>query len=252
MKIRGILFVVLPAALIAVGLYRPASKEDEPQSTGNGFAVVELFTSEGCSSCPPADAVLAKIVAEHPDNVYVLGYHVDYWDRLGWKDAFSNAAYTQRQQEYGRVFKLSSIYTPQAVVNGQKEMVGSEEKNLRAVIAEGLAGPAGKKITLQVHREGNKIRASFVAEARGEDILYIALLQSHAETKVGAGENNGHTLQHVNIVRDLKTAATGISGSVEFTLPQGLQAKDYKLVAFLQNNKAGNLSLTGVTGADIP
>ncbi len=238
MKIRGVLFVVLPAALLAVGVYRHSGMNDEPDNAGTGFAVVELFTSEGCSSCPPADEALTKIVAEHKDNVFVLGYHVDYWDRLGWKDAFSDAAYTRRQQEYARVFKLSSIYTPQAVVNGRKEMVGSEEKNLRATIAEDLAGPAGKKIALQAHAEGNKIRVSFVAGDRGDDILYIALVQSHAETKVGAGENSGRRLQHVNIVRELKTAAIGNSGSVDFSVPQGLQAKDCALIAFLQSKKA--------------
>lgn len=252
MKIPSVLFVVLPAALIAVGLYRPASKKDEPKGAGAGFAVVELFTSEGCSSCPPADEVLTKIAAEHKDNVYVLGYHVDYWDRLGWKDVYSSADYTQRQQQYAQVMKLSSIYTPQAIVNGQKEMVGSQEKDLRAVIAEDLAGPAGKKITLRAISKGATIRASFTVEGRGDDILYIALVQSHAETKVGAGENSGRRLQHINIVRELRTAPAGRSGSVDLDIPQGLQAKDCKLIAFLQSNKTGDLSLTGATGTTIP
>jgi hypothetical protein len=251
MKIPGVFFVVLPAALLAVGVYRHSEKESGPMDTGAGFAVVELFTSEGCSSCPPADEVLAKIVAEHKDNVYVLGYHVDYWDRLGWKDAYSSAAYTRRQQEYARVMKLGSIYTPQAVVNGQKEMVGSQEKDLRAVIAEDLAGAGGKKITLRAQREGKNIVASFVTEGRGDDKLYIALVQSHAETSVGAGENSGRRLQHVNIVRELKTAAAGNSGSVDFAIPQGLQAKDCTLIAFLQSSKAGDISVTGACSTDI-
>jgi hypothetical protein len=281
MKKRVILLLLaLPAGfLLIAGFYRPASTKlvspetlyswrsripaDAPlrieEAAGPGFAVVELFTSEGCSSCPPADAVLARIAAENKDNVYVLGFHVDYWDRLGWKDAFSNAAYTHRQQEYGRVLRLSSIYTPEAVVNGEREMVGSDEKALRSVIAEDLKKPGGKKIVLHAVGAGAgtgagagvTIKVNYQVADRGEDVLYLALVQAHAETKVGAGENNGKKLEHVNIVRDLKTAA-GSAGSVEFAAPQGLTAKDCKVIAFLQSNKGGGITLTGASGADIP
>src|SRR5476649_2001101 len=93
-----------------------------------GFAVIELFTSEGCSSCPPADALVAKVQKESADKpVYILAFHVDYWNRLGWKDAFSSAEYSYRQSQYARWLKLSSVYTPQIVVNGHTEFVGSEE-----------------------------------------------------------------------------------------------------------------------------
>jgi hypothetical protein len=253
MKKRVILFVlVLPAVfLLVVGFFSSWRSRVPVSEAGPGFAVVELYTSEGCSSCPPADVVLGKIAAEYKDNVYVLGFHVDYWDRLGWKDAFSSAVYTQRQQEYGRVLKLSSIYTPEAVVNGEKEMVGSDEKALRSVIAGDLKKPAGKKIVLHALGAGAAIKVNYQVADRGDDILYIALVQAHAETRVGAGENNGRKLEHVNIVRDLKTAAAGNAGSVEFGLPQGLKAKECKVIAFLQNNKGGGLSLTGAAGADI-
>src|ERR1700733_12538487 len=133
MKKSDILLAVgLPAVLLLAGFCLHSGKSAEPlallpvvSASGHpgvpagaepGFAVVELFTSEGCSSCPPADEVLAKIATEYKDYVYVLGFHVDYWDRLGWKDVYSSADYTRRQQEYARAFKLSSIYTPEAVV----------------------------------------------------------------------------------------------------------------------------------------
>src|SRR6476619_4430550 len=97
------------------------ANEKEP-----GFAVVELFTSEGCSSCPPADNLLARIQKEDMDKqVYLLAYHVDYWDRQGWKDRFSDAAFTQHQQQYAEWLHLNSVYTPQMVVNGKEEFVGS-------------------------------------------------------------------------------------------------------------------------------
>src|SRR5438128_7545114 len=93
-----------------------SSAKNNTANNDKGFAVVELFTSEGCSSCPPADDAVAKLLKEHGNNVYVLGYHVDYWDNLGWKDSFSNAAYTQLQREYAKTFKLSSVYTPQLII----------------------------------------------------------------------------------------------------------------------------------------
>ncbi len=230
-----------------------------PPASGPGFAVVELFTSEGCSSCPPADAVLAKIAAEYKENVYVLGFHVDYWDRQGWKDIYSNADYTQRQMGYARVFKLSSIYTPEAVVNGGKELVGSDEKGLLTDIEADLQGAEGKKIVLQAAGDGtsaagngNNIKVNYQAPNRGSDILYIALVQSHAETKVGGGENSGRRLEHVNVVRELKAAPAGNTGSLVFALPQGLSAKDCKLIAFLQTNKAGSLAVTGAASISIP
>lgn len=242
-KYRILLAFILPVAGLAIVAVKGAP--------ARGFAVVELFTSEGCSSCPPADAVLAKIAAEYKDNVYVLGFHVDYWDRLGWKDVYSNADYTQRQQGYARVFRLSSIYTPEAVVNGGKELVGSDEKGIRSDIEADLQGAEGKKIVLQAAGDGNNIKVNYQVADRGGDILYIALVQSHAATRVGGGENSGRHLEHVNVVRELKTAPAGNSGSVVFALPQGVHAKDCKLIAFLQTNKAGNLSVTGAAGVDI-
>src|SRR5215471_13162766 len=113
-----------------------------------GFAVVELFTSEGCSSCPPADNAVAKLLKEHSSNVYVLGYHVDYWDNLGWRDIFSNASYTQIQKEYAKAFNLSSVYTPQIVVNGTEQFVGSNEAKLNADINKDLQQPSLIKINI--------------------------------------------------------------------------------------------------------
>src|ERR1700755_2161390 len=114
-------------AIAAGGAVRPAA--------GDGVAVGELFTSEGCSSCPPADALVAAVQKEEKDQpVYILAFHVDYWDRLGWKDAFSSADYTARQKQYAQWLKLPQYYTPQAVINGTTECVGSEEANLRNAI----------------------------------------------------------------------------------------------------------------------
>src|SRR5258706_14663017 len=115
-----------------------ATKKITHPAGGNGFAVVELFTSEGCSSCPPADEAMIKLAKEFPEHVYFLAYHVDYWDYIGWKDQFSNADYTKRQDKYAEEFKLNSIYTPQVVINGEKELVGSRESKIRTDIQQEL------------------------------------------------------------------------------------------------------------------
>ena len=105
----------------------------------DGFALIELFTSEGCSSCPVADAILEEVQKKYIDkNVLIIGYHVDYWNKLGWKDIFSDASFTQRQEYYSNIFRLNNIYTPQVVVNGKKEFLGSDKSKLTSSIEEQL------------------------------------------------------------------------------------------------------------------
>src|ERR1700712_5296387 len=112
-------------ALVTIALTSFINKKHTTTTSGDkGFAVIELFTSEGCSSCPPADAVIAKVEKESADKpIYILAFHVDYWNRLGWKDVFSSAAYSARQNQYAQWLNLSSVYTPQVVVNGRTEFV---------------------------------------------------------------------------------------------------------------------------------
>lgn len=120
----------------------------KPEATGKGFAVVELFTSEGCSSCPPADVLVAKLQKESADKpVYILAFHVDYWNRLGWKDVFSSHEYSSRQYQYSKWLK-SEVYTPQVIVNGRTEFVGSDEKSLGNAIKTGLEKTAKTELTL--------------------------------------------------------------------------------------------------------
>lgn len=216
---------------------------------GPGFAVVELFTSEGCSSCPPADKALAKIAREYPDNVYVLGFHVDYWDRLGWKDAYSSEDYTHRQQEYAQQFRLNSIYTPQAVVNGKKEFVGSDESRLRSAVEAALAVAPTGKISLSAQcDDGRHVKVSYTLDDPGKATLQVALVQSQAISQVLRGENQGRKLQHVNVVRAFQSASlksSGNGGVVDLKLPDGLQVKDCKIIAFLQNKEDGRIIKAG-------
>ncbi|HWB91573.1 MAG TPA: DUF1223 domain-containing protein [Puia sp.] len=213
---------------------------------GNGFAVVELFTSEGCSSCPPADALVARVQQEDKDlPVYILAFHVDYWDRLGWKDVYSDAAYTDRQKRYANWLKLSTIYTPEIVVNGRNEFVGSNEAALRDAIGNSLKEAAGSRVNLtQARLTGGRLQWRAQAETKeGAVDLVVAVVEHHATSQVKAGENHGRTLSHVQIVRALQTARPDAKGDAEGNLrwPQALGAADAEIVAFLQDRDSGKI-----------
>jgi hypothetical protein len=208
-----------------------------------GFAVVELFTSEGCSSCPPADAAVAKLLNDHTDNVYVLGFHVDYWNYLGWRDNFSDAAYSARQERYSRVFHLESVYTPQIIVNGSTQFVGSNEATLRRTVDENLAKPATTFIYLSAESKGSHINVAYTTNANSSDQLNIALVQLNAASKVERGENAGKLLHHVNVVRDLKTInLQSLTGNVDFILPQTASPDNFMVIAFTQSQNSLKIS----------
>jgi hypothetical protein len=219
----------------------------KPKDTGKGFAVVELFTSEGCSSCPPADALVAKVQKESADKpVYILAFHVDYWNRLGWKDVFSSADYTKRQQQYARWLKSSEIYTPQAIVNGRTEFVGSEEGTLRKAIQTGLQKSAATPLTLNEDKTGaNKAGLQYhVSGSTTNASLLVALIQKNATTKVERGENGGRTLAHVQIVNKLQTVILDgkNNGKTDIALPAGFNAEGYEVIAFVQNTSTGEIT----------
>lgn len=212
---------------------------------GKGFAVVELFTSEGCSSCPPADQLVARIQKENAgEPVYILAYHVDYWNRLGWKDAFSSAAYSKRQEEYAAYLHLESVYTPQIVVNGAHEFVGSDEGALRNAIRSGLTQTPAASLSLQVSASGRGAAdVHYTAGGYGKNTeLLVAVLQKNAETDVKRGENQGRVLHHVQIVRQLQPVAlNNNSGLVRVALPEGFIAGGWEIVGFLQDRTNGHI-----------
>ena len=206
------------------------------KDTRDGFAVVELFTSEGCSSCPPADATLAHIADTYKSNVFELAFHVDYWNNLGWEDIFSSSDYTKRQQEYASVFHLNSIYTPQAVVNGKIQLIGSDNAGLTRIIDTELQTVPGSRIEIHAAADKGRIHVSYSTKAGPAEVLQMALVQLRAETAVKRGENGGHLLKHINIVRDFLTIDDKIStGSTDLEIPKGLLPKDCMIIGFLQN-----------------
>jgi hypothetical protein len=245
------LFAITVLGSTAFIIARPLNKV---KTENKGFAVIELFTSEGCSSCPPADELVAKIEKESKDKpVYILAYHVDYWNRLGWKDMFSSADYSKRQNDYANYLHLQSVYTPQIVVNGKTEFVGSEEGTLRNAIKTSLQKTSSVQLDLNVAAIGpNQATVKYTAEGADKTAaLLIAVLQKNAQTKVERGENGGRTLSHVQIVRKLQQfTLNGNKGVAKVALPQGFDAQGYEIIGFLQNTSSG--AVTAASKATLP
>lgn len=167
----------------------------------SGSVVVELFTSQGCSSCPPADELLVDL-AEN-DNIIALGWHVDYWDYLGWKDEFSDPAHTSRQKGYRDRWNLRSLYTPQMVVHGESEMVGSSSRKVRAAIANFQAELPMLDISVTVNGgEAKAIVSPSTGHLPAADIFLVRILPT-AATNIPRGENAGKTIAYANIVKDM-------------------------------------------------
>jgi hypothetical protein len=206
-----------------------------PQSVNNSPCVVELFTSEGCSSCPPADKLVAAAQKEFNKGTIVLCYHVDYWDRLGWKDPFSKSAYSQRQRQYAEHLSLESVYTPQIVVNGKTEFVGSNKSALWNAIGSYKNSGNNTIETETVLVNDKQLWVNYHYPAlRAKEIIVLELVLNSAATQVKRGENSGATLTHINIVQDI-VQKNESKGSATFNLPANFAKENYWIVAFIQN-----------------
>jgi hypothetical protein len=236
-------------ALTAFAVKRHVNtKKTDPDK---GFAVVELFTSEGCSSCPPADDVAAKIEKEITDKpVYILAFHVDYWNKGGWTDVFSSPDYSTRQRDYSKTIG-AQVYTPQVIINGTNVFVGSEEDKIRTSIQENLDFGAMSSVTLSnVKIEGGKVTFQYQTKGKtGSSTLFLALIQKAGQNNVGAGENKGRTLSHVQIVRAFTTAKVKSNGNSAIEIPKGFDAHGGEVIAFIQNNDTR--LITGATKATL-
>lgn len=223
-------------------------KQDNPNSPKPGI-LVELFTSEGCSSCPPADALLRQLDAQADktaSEIVVLSEHVDYWDGQGWHDRFSSHDYTERQEEYARRFRIDEPYTPEMVVDGTAQFTGNDVGRLQSALRDAAIHA---KTSLKVDaREINpsEIVVSFEAgqlpSGSKHADLYVALADNQDETKVGGGENSGKSLQHVAVLRSLqkigKVGPEGLQKEVKLRLPKG-EPGNLRLVAFVQEPDNG-------------
>jgi hypothetical protein len=213
--------------------------------------VVELFTSEGCSSCPPADDVLTRLMGTQPVpgvRIIALGEHVDYWDRKGWRDVFSQALFSRRQSDYAATgMHGGDIYTPEFVVNGQQDLVGSDYPAAVAAIAAAAKAGGRVQVSLSLDTPGAaqptaRIRVDAPAGASfKKSEVWLALVENGLTTRVAKGENGGRTLQHTAVVRTMQNLGAISAGSATWSGSAAVAlAGDWKrsalhLVAFVQD-----------------
>jgi hypothetical protein len=236
------LIALLPCTTLAQTMGNPAQ--------GKTPVLVELFTSEGCSSCPPADALLGHLEREQPvsnANIIVLEEHVDYWEKDGWHDRFSSSEYTERQNQYGPRLKFQEGYTPQMVVDGSVQFVGNDPRKAVTSITEAAQSP---KIALSLSApvvDGKRIGCSVSAASSSplpKGDLYAAVVEPTASTEVKRGENSGRHLDHVGVVLSLqrigKLQDLG-SGPLKFNLktPADVAPESLRLVVFAQSPGQG-------------
>ena len=241
----------LGVALFGVALASGAfhTKPTATSETKRKAVVVELFTSEGCSSCPPADALLLQLrqqAQQDGTEIIPLGFHVDYWNDLGWRDRFSSAAYTHRQEQYAHQFALDGPYTPQMVVDGRREFTGNDSSRARSAIAQEaalaqtadvqLTLPSPDKLVVNVISSGNNVAGDVI----------LAITEDNLMTNVAAGENNGHVLHHTAVVRDFRTLGKLAQGTFQGEAPLATakewKPKDLRYVVFVQEPSSGRIA----------
>jgi hypothetical protein len=207
--------------------------------------LVELFTSEGCSSCPPADAVLARLQQEQPVpgvTLIVLSEHVDYWNDLGWKDPFSHRRFSDRQSAYG-----DRIYTPQAIVDGRIDVLGSDRAAIVRAAGSAAREPHG---ALALTRTPKGVRISVTGLSGHPDALVmLAVVEDGLVSKVERGENAGRTLRHTAVVRELREAGKVPAGAADWNaevlVPLDVSWKRARVVAFVQEGRSRRILAAG-------
>jgi hypothetical protein len=246
-------FVAAVGAML-LGLDKTAG--DNAKAVANPTpVVVELFTSEGCSSCPPADALLVKLTERQPldkKHIIALEEHVDYWDQLGWRDPFSSAEWTGRQESYAATFGHGSVYTPQMVVDGRAAFVGSREWEARRVI-EGMAGKAKTEVRVTPAETGKdktqlKVHVGKLTGMTVDDIaeVLLAITETGLHSTVTRGENAGEDLHHAAVVRTLrkigvanaKDPETAFEGAASVSFDRTWKRDNLRVVVFVQEKKS--------------
>jgi hypothetical protein len=259
MRMKQIFALAILAIAVVSICMAMLAKTTEP-GVPRRAVVVELFTSEGCSSCPPADELLGRLRQElAAKNVQVipLGFHVDYWNSLGWKDRFSSAEFTQRQEQYTRSLKVDGPYTPEMVVDGEVEFVGNDSGRAQRTIREQASQleTAQVKIAAAGTDQLNIQVKSAAGPLSGNALVMLAITEDNLTTQVFSGENGGRTLHHAAVVRELRQVGALNNGAIETTVPLKLE-KDWKrnelrAVVFVQNGPSGKIEgATSVVLAD--
>lgn len=224
-----------------------ASEPNKPtRPSTQPVVVLELFTSQGCSSCPPADRALQAITqqaAQSGQAVYGLSFHVDYWNRLGWQDPFSAGQFTDRQRQYDRSLHTQT-YTPQLIINGRQNIIGGQrgqiEQAIQSIQKELASAFVG--VDASLIRDPKQVTVKYTLSVAGSYRVNIALVQKEAYTVIKSGENGGRTLVNTNVVRQFKTIDdSASSGYVTLPLPNGLTADQTAVLVYVQRKDNGQV-----------
>ena len=226
--------------------------ENTKDTSFEPLVVLELFTSQGCSSCPPADALLEEVKKQYPKEVYALSYHVDYWNYIGWKDPFSKSVYTKKQSDYNRKFGYSGNYTPELVINGKEHLVGSNQYKLYSKIADYKVMGAENNIALSnIESLGNRVSFEYKIEGSFEGkLLRTVLVLNEKTTKVTRGENRDRILRNSNVVVAEKyVQSLERNGVTTINIPEIVSGEDdLTLMVLIEND---NLDITGASKASV-
>lgn len=228
--------VIIAIAMIGM------SGSAQTQHASTGLQVIELFTSQGCNSCPPADALLGEL-AQRPD-VLALAFHVDYWDDLGWRDRFALPLSAARQRHYVQALGLSGGFTPQAVIDGRRSVLGSDRRSITAALGNEHHAMPMQLAPIQLAIVGNTLSVVLGQQPLNKrvDVNLVAYLPT-ASTAIGRGENSGRTLNEFNIVRAFKQLGTWDGSAREFTVPlTSLPAEASKVAVLIQAANQGAIA----------
>jgi hypothetical protein len=244
--------VSVALGMMAAGVCAVARQPAATATGGTVVVIAELFTSEGCSSCPAADELLTQLVQSQPlPGIHVIGLseHVDYWDRLGWRDPFSSPLFTERQTSYGsRVFRDGDIYTPQIVIDGQLQAPGNDGRAIESALREAAQLPKAA-VSVKARLSGSAVvvdvdaRAPDGLELHGPAGIMVAVVEDGLATAVTRGENKGRTLGHSAVVRSLRDIgaisnnARAAAKSATLNLDKAWALPRLRIVAFVQERR---------------
>ncbi|MDZ4659929.1 MAG: DUF1223 domain-containing protein [Bythopirellula sp.] len=260
-RFKAFIMCSLTIAISGCGVSSSADTQGMVVARGGqqSAVIVELFTSQGCSSCPPADRVLAELkewAIEEQAPVLCLSFHVDYWNQLGWTDPYSSQAFSARQSAYAAAAEENGVYTPQVIVNGQHAFVGSEsDKAFRVVKNELAADALPVNIKLDTTGDFQRDQVTVIYNVDGQpvgSVLNFAVVSKQARNIVPRGENAGLDSTHVNVVRAFKTVnlRDGAEGEIKFELPPRVEPKNCDIIAYVQDERLRVLGASSLSVGD--
>ena len=232
-------FIPIPLAFIALLVAAMSAPPLARAEEAKPLVVVELFTSQGCSSCPPADTYLGELAAE--PNVLALAFHVDYWNYIGWTDPYATKLATQRQHDYSRQLGLRYVYTPQMVIDGATEGVGSERQTIAPLIKAAAKDAQKTAVTLRRNTDGKLVVHVGDGTAQEPATIWLVGIDHERSTKVTRGENGGTTLHEFQIVRSFKEIGTWRGQALDLTVAGSEAAGDGNVAVLIQLGGTGHI-----------